>query len=216
MNFLNFYHSIQRRLKDSVLSLWATGDEEMKTYFSKILDDEKLMAEPIFQTAFPWEPSNKQFETVNNIFSDSFINAMDSTRDEAYRFSKRRIPYKHQVESWDALINREQSIAVTTGTGSGKTECFMLPVLYDIYKNCRNSNGVNAIFLYPLNALIGSQKKRVDAWCRALGGISYAVYNGKTKETAQRLPADRPSPRPVVQEGARQGALFRQAASADL
>jgi len=192
MNFLNFYHSTQRRLKDSVISLWATGDEEMKTYFSKILDDEKLMAEPIFQTAFPWEPSNKTFETVNNIFNDSFINAMDSTRDEAYRFSKQRIPYKHQIESWDVLINREQSIAVTTGTGSGKTECFMLPVLYDIYKNCRNSNGVNAIFLYPLNALIGSQKKRVDAWCRALGGISYAVYNGKTKETAQsRIAAER-------------------------
>jgi hypothetical protein len=192
MNFLNFYQSTQRRLKDSVLSLWANGDEEMKTYFSKILDDEKLMAEPIFQTAFPWEPSNKTFEAVNNIFSDSFINAMDSTRNEAYRFSRKRVPYKHQIESWDALINQEQSIAVTTGTGSGKTECFMLPVLYDLYKNCRNSTGINAIFRYPLNALIGSQKKRVDAWCRSLGNISYAVYNGKTKPTAQsRIAADR-------------------------
>src|SRR5258708_24468000 len=123
MNFLNFYHSTQRRLKDSVLSLWATGDEEMKTYFSKILDDEKLMAEPIFQTAFPWEPSNKQFETVNNIFSDSFINAMDSTRDEAYRFSKRSIPYKHQVEIWDVLIIRQHAIPVTAGTGSDQTQC---------------------------------------------------------------------------------------------
>ena len=36
---------------------------------------------------------------------------------------------------------------------------------------------------YPLNALIGSQKKRMNAWCKAIGGINYAVYNGNTKET---------------------------------
>jgi DEAD/DEAH box helicase domain-containing protein len=60
----------------------------------------------------------------------------------------------------------------------------MLPLLYDIYCNSRNKTGVNALFLYPLNALIGSQRKRMDTWCRALNGIQYAIYNGQTLETA--------------------------------
>lgn len=183
MNFRNFYFKTHNRLKDSILSLWATGDSPMQQYFSYILEKEKLMSEPVFQTSFPWEPSNKSFENTDDIFSNDFIKCLDSVRQDEYRFPADRKPYKHQIESWDILINQKKSIAVTTGTGSGKTECFMLPVLYDIYANSKNTSGVNAIFLYPLNALIGSQKKRMDVWCKALGGINYAVYNGNTKET---------------------------------
>lgn len=185
MNFRNFFYKTQNRLRDSILSLWATGDASMQKYFSHILENEGLMAEPVFQTAFPWEPAKELFRETNHIFNDSFIDALDMVKHIDYRFPKDRHPYKHQIESWDALINQKLSIAVTTGTGSGKTECFMLPVLFDIYENCRNHNGVNAIFLYPLNALIGSQKKRIDAWCSALGGINYAIYNGNTEETVQ-------------------------------
>lgn len=194
MNFKNFYYKTQNRLKDSILSLWATGDAAMQNYFSAILEKEKLMAEPVFQTAFPWEPSTLNFAQTNNIFSDAFIAKLDAIKNEEFRFPKERMPYEHQVDSWDSLINQKKSIAVTSGTGSGKTECFMLPVLYDIFNNCRNTNGINAIFLYPLNALIGSQKKRVDAWCKALDGVSYGVYNGNTdesvaaKDVQKRLP----------------------------
>ena len=183
MNFRNFYNKTQDRLKDSILSLWATGDATMQQYFSYILENEKIMSEPVFQTSFPWEPSEKNFSQADTIFSKDFIKRLDAIKHEDYRFPANRKPYKHQFESWEALIKNRKSIAVTTGTGSGKTECFMLPVLYDIYQNSKNTNGINAIFLYPLNALIGSQKKRMDVWCKALGGINYAIYNGNTKET---------------------------------
>jgi DEAD/DEAH box helicase domain-containing protein len=183
MNFSNFYHKTHDRLKDSILSLWATGDATMQQYFTYILEKEKIMSEPVFQTSFPWEPSGQIFAQTDTIFSKDFIKCLDSIKHEEYRFPADRKPYEHQIESWDALLNNRKSIAVTTGTGSGKTECFMLPVLYDIYQNSKNTTGINAIFLYPLNALIGSQKKRMDIWCKALGGINYAVYNGNTKET---------------------------------
>lgn len=61
----------------------------------------------------------------------------------------------------------------------------MLPVLHDIYENCNNKEGVNAIFLYPLNALIASQQKRMNAWCKALGGINYALLTGSTENSAK-------------------------------
>lgn len=186
MNFKHFYHAAENRLKESIISLWATGEAEMQKYFTWLLEKEGLMAEPVFQTAFPWEPAEQPFEATGHIFDDNFIAALDAVQDGDYRFPKSRFPYKHQVASWDALLNQRRSIAVTTGTGSGKTECFMLPVLYDIYKNSKKKDGINALFLYPLNALIGSQKKRIDTWCRALGGLHYAVYNGHTDE---KIPA---------------------------
>lgn len=200
MNFRDFYHTAQGRIKDAAKSLWATGDAEMQDYFTWLLEKEGLMAEPVFQTAFPWESSTKTFAETTEIFDESFINALHQERNGEYRFPKEREVYKHQLQSWDTLINKRQSIAVTTGTGSGKTECFMLPVLYDIYKNSRNSTGVNALFLYPLNALIGSQKKRIDTWCRALGGIQYAVYNGQTDENARVEDAQKKKPELISRE----------------
>ncbi|MCQ6958306.1 DEAD/DEAH box helicase [Mucilaginibacter aquariorum] len=189
MNFKNLYHQINNRLKEAIISLWATGDATMQRYFSQILEREGLMAEPVFQTGFPWEPSPLTFGEADKVFSRDFIDKLAAIRDPNFQFPHERHPYKHQYESWDTLLNLRRSIAVTTGTGSGKTECFMLPVLYDIFKHKRDSVGVNAIFLYPLNALIGSQKKRVDAWCRALGGIKYAVYNGNTPENVKAADA---------------------------
>lgn len=190
MNFKDFYQNTEQRLTDAILSLWATGDAETQKYLKHIFNqpEEKLLAEPVFQTTFPWKPANQQFKSLTDIFDVNFIDALHNVKNKEYQFPKERFPYKHQIESWEMLLNKQKSIVVTTGTGSGKTECFMLPVLYDIYKNCNNSNGINAIFLYPLNALIGSQKKRIDAWTSSLNGknqangIHYAVYNGNTDE----------------------------------
>lgn len=181
MNFKNFYTKAENRLTDSILSLWATGDKEMQDYFKSILVDEPIMADAVFQAMFPWEQSQTNFENTNSLYHPNFINSLDAIKNPEFQFPKDRFPYKHQIESWKTLLTENKSIAVTTGTGSGKTECFMLPVLQDIYENSRNQEGLNAIFLYPLNALIASQQKRMHAWCDALGGINYALLTGSTE-----------------------------------
>ncbi len=182
MNFQAFYQKTQQRLTDAILSLWATGDKEMQDYFRSLLEDERMpiMAEAIFQNTFPWEQGEQVFSETGDVFDGAFIEALDRITNQEFRFPKDRHPYKHQLKSWRMLLREKKSIAVTTGTGSGKTECFMLPVLHDIYKNCRNQEGINAIFLYPLNALIGSQRKRMDAWCSALDGVHYGLLTGDT------------------------------------
>lgn len=182
MNFLEFYTKIENRLLDAILSLWATGNLEMQQYLKYILKKEPIISDVVFQNTFPWEPSEKSFENLNYIFKKDFIEALDSVKDKEFQFPKDRIPYKHQIESWDALLNKNKSIAVTSGTGSGKTECFMLPVLQDIHLNCNNQEGINAIFIYPLNALIASQKKRLHAWCSSLEGVHYSLLTGETLE----------------------------------
>lgn len=181
IKFKKIYTEIQERLKDSILSLWATGDAQFQDYLSNLFEQEKLLAEPVFQNTFPWTPAKEFFGDLNNLFQTSFIEKLDKIKGE-YEFPKNRSPYVHQITSWNTLLKEKKSIAVTTGTGSGKTECFMLPVLHDLYENCQNEIGVRAIFLYPLNALIGSQKKRMGAWVNALDGLKYAVYNGNTDE----------------------------------
>lgn len=96
-------------------------------------------------------------------------------------------PYEHQYQCWKALLRdrtsdgKYRSIVVTTGTGSGKTECFILPLVQDLLDNYRQEE-VQAIFLYPLNALMEDQKKRMQ---QLLAGtpLKFAVYNGDMPQT---------------------------------
>lgn len=99
-------------------------------------------------------------------------------------------PYEHQYQCWKTLLKdktvdgKPMSIVVTTGTGSGKTECFMLPLVQDLLDNFQPQK-VQAIFLYPLNALMEDQKARMQKLLMDTE-LKFAVYNGDMPE---RLPS---------------------------
>lgn len=69
-------------------------------------------------------------------------------------------PYIHQERAWERIGGQDpQSTLVATGTGSGKTECFLWPILNYCYEH-RAQEGVKAILIYPMNALATDQAKR--------------------------------------------------------
>lgn len=72
-------------------------------------------------------------------------------------------PYLHQFEAFKRLSiqnNTPKPVILTTGTGSGKTESFLYPLLDYCYKNMRRP-GIKAIILYPMNALATDQARRL-------------------------------------------------------
>jgi ATP-dependent helicase YprA (DUF1998 family) len=75
-------------------------------------------------------------------------------------------------------ISAGLSTLVATGTGSGKTEAFLVPVVAHAFAQ-RHRPGVKAIALYPMNALVNDQEDRVQTACEALG-LRYGVYTGAT------------------------------------
>lgn len=69
-------------------------------------------------------------------------------------------PYAHQIEAFERLSgDKPSSTIVATGTGSGKTECFLLPILD--YCCTVQTKGVKAILIYPMNALASDQASRL-------------------------------------------------------
>ena len=125
------------------------------------------------------------------MLSPSLLDTLASA--PAYRFPKTAHPYVHQLQAWRTLLDETpRSAVITTGTGSGKTECFMVPILEDLIREHERSEaalvGVRALFLYPLNALINSQQERLDAWTRKYSSnIRFCLYNGKTEERADKV-----------------------------
>ena len=96
------------------------------------------------------------------------------------------------------FIHQEQALAagregrsfvVTTGTGSGKTEAFLLPIIDGIIRLKREGlRGVQAIFLYPMNALANDQLERMRRLLRDTRlDVSYGLYTGDSHAAAQSL-----------------------------
>lgn len=192
MNYAKFYKDAKQQLIEAMSSLWVPGHPQELEHIRELFEDrEPIMSEPEFQTIFPWESAQYTFAehaTKLKLFSPDFIKALSIIGDEQYKeysFPANRCPYKHQTNSWHSMLKDHKTIVVATGTGSGKTECFMLPVLQDLYNQKLHgvTEGVQAIFLYPLNALMKNQQQRIHAWCKNLNPcVTYAIYNGDTEK----------------------------------
>ena len=75
-------------------------------------------------------------------------------------------PFSHQVEALSTAVGG-RDLFVSTGTGSGKTECFMWPIMAKLASEAHDAKkswckrGVRAIILYPMNALVSDQVGRL-------------------------------------------------------
>ena len=90
--------------------------------------------------------------------------------------------YTHQ-ESAIRKISLGRNIVVSTGTGSGKTESFLLPILDSLMLEQaagRLGPGVRALLMYPMNALANDQMKRLRQVLRAVPEITFGRYTGET------------------------------------
>jgi ATP-dependent helicase YprA (DUF1998 family) len=91
--------------------------------------------------------------------------------------------YGHQDEAIRS-INAGRTTLVSTGTGSGKSECFLYPIVSKCLK-LRDENaapGISAVIVYPMNALAEDQLGRLRGLLAGTG-ISFGMYVGKTPET---------------------------------
>ena len=177
------------RAKESTLSVLGISNPSLRNHLSVLMDGtEKFVNGPVFEQTFAWEHDQPVMQDLvdEGLLSQKLIDALDSEDNDRYAFKADWKPFKHQLKAWRDLLDPiPQSRIITSGTGSGKTECFMIPVLEDLYKQSVEEQGsltgVHALFLYPLNALINSQRERLNAWTQHFGSdIRYCLFNGNT------------------------------------
>lgn len=111
-------------------------------------------------------------------------------------------PYGHQAAAFARLTSldvgpdkpRPQPTVVTTGTGSGKTEAFLYPILDHVLRAKRAGvAGTKALILYPMNALANDQAQRLATLISqnaALAGVTAALYTGQQGPERSRVSAD--------------------------
>lgn len=100
--------------------------------------------------------------------------------------------YVHQEHSVRAAYGERHNVVVATGTASGKTESFLYPILFELYRQHvageLAESGVRALILYPMNALANDQRERLGTIVKTLNDSgssfipTFGQYIGQTPE----------------------------------
>ncbi|HCC34009.1 MAG TPA: hypothetical protein DEQ28_08985 [Clostridiales bacterium] len=159
-------------------------DRELREAFAKALRSENLtrgvylQATPSF--ARTRSGSELMIELLGHRPDAGFLRAIDGDR----------ALYWHQEQAI-RLSDGGRNVVVATGTGSGKTESFLLPILLHLYRQFEEGRlgpGVRALILYPMNALANDQRDRLGEICRVLAAENppfrptFGQYIGHTPE----------------------------------
>jgi ATP-dependent helicase YprA (DUF1998 family) len=173
---------IARNLRNEYLRLLKTAfrprQHDLRSQFdAEIERDGFLTREPFIALAQPYQSSSALTELH------------PETRQ---RFSPiTESPYQHQAEACRRILQRQPTV-VATGTGSGKTEAFLIPIVdHCLRMRQPGLNSVKAILIYPMNALANDQNNRIR---ERLAGtdVSFGRYTRETRMWGTR-PTDTPA-----------------------
>lgn len=172
---------IERKYREYLNSTFHFGDETFQSLFEENLENEKIFKGPYLDINLPF----KRGKSLNELIDEGVV--CESFKKLSNTMFERPL-YRHQQESI-VHIGEGKSTVITTGTGSGKTESFLYPILNELLKEIEAGNtetGVRAIFLYPMNALVNDQIDRIRGLLCDCPEITYGFFTGDTKEKETR------------------------------
>jgi len=168
---------LKKQLTNYIESAYPLSDPTLVRARRELLRtayDGKLLAqEPYIETTSRYVGHDGSYDSLNLPGKiASFFQTLASTRrtnqredeDATVLFPKM---YRHQAKAFRSYLAEGKDIIVATGTGSGKTECFLVPMLGSIFQEaCERPEsfkkpGVRALILYPMNALVNDQLSRL-------------------------------------------------------
>jgi superfamily II DNA/RNA helicase len=169
-------------------------DSEILDTVEKELNKGKLWPEPLIQ----FNPAFETYGDVTDFVAQGLLNEQlvnvfrDDKSGSTYRL------YKHQVDAI-RLGNDGKDFIVTSGTGSGKTLTFIGTILNHLFETKSFNSGIQAVLVYPMNALINSQVEELDKYSRVYKDrtgnplpFRYAPYTGQLKEEDRMSWRDNP------------------------
>lgn len=172
---------INSQYKEYLRSSFKFDDKDIQKMFEKELTEAELFKGPYVSLSLPFQRGKSISELVDDgVICKSFLSLGD--------IEPTRPLYSHQEEAIKK-IGAGHSAVITTGTGSGKTESFLYPILNELLFDAEKGNhetGVRAIFLYPMNALVNDQIERVRKMLSKCPEIKYGFFTGDTKEKVSK------------------------------
>lgn len=161
-----------------LLTAYPLRDRHLRYGLKKLLEQQgNIWQEPYLEGSQPYRSTT----TVAKLVTDGVLHP---EMENIFTPSDRAL-YEHQEKAVKAVIQDRSNIVVATGTGSGKTECFLLPMFDTLLREEENLfiPGVRVLILYPMNALVNDQVKRLrKLLCKQKKSeIRFGFYTSRTE-----------------------------------
>ena len=136
-------NQVRKGVEDFLKTTFPISTPFFQGIIDRLLEGENVFKGPYISVQLPFQSGQ---------ISESYFN------DLPLGFT----PYLHQEKAFERLTGESAfSTIIATGTGSGKTECFLYPILDYCYRH-RGEQGIKAILIYPMNALATDQAGRIS------------------------------------------------------
>ena len=173
--------SIRKRYIDYLSTTFRLKDDDLQRQFRKGLESPgKFVKGPIVESTPPFETGSSIEELIlEGVLSSQFRELKSD------RMPLERALYLHQEKAIRKVILNNRNLVVATGTGSGKTEAFLIPILNYIFDQKQGDQltpGVRALLLYPMNALANDQMMRMHELLKNYPHVTFGRYTGETEE----------------------------------
>ncbi|MEY8334778.1 DEAD/DEAH box helicase [Lachnospiraceae bacterium 47-T17] len=163
-NGANFVHKqLRTELKEYIKSQYFGKSPLLLSAISAQLDEEGILYQKPFIESSPAYKS--EYRGIQHADLPEWMKEYFEKLAEA-GIGVHEAPFLHQIKALEAAA-AGKDLFVATGTGSGKTECFMWPLMAKLANEARNSKdswrkrGVRTIIMYPMNALVSDQISRL-------------------------------------------------------
>lgn len=191
---LKMVEHVRTRLVDLAVSENHVRDSKLSDVLRKVWEgpgmDGGLVSELWVEGAFPGEHSSDSLKSLSaqGLFPDDLyrhVHARDA-------FPEDRLLYNHQSEALreaaTATARERPAFVITAGTGLGKTEAFLLPILADLWTSPerRKDGGMKCLILYPMNALVSDQVERIYQWLKGQLRLTVFHFTSETPEDARQ------------------------------
>ncbi|GFP27669.1 hypothetical protein HKBW3S43_00319 [Candidatus Hakubella thermalkaliphila] len=184
MNPIELAREIEERYQRYLKTTFYFRDPDLRASFEDALNSGHLSKGPYLEAT----PVFKRGQTPQALFpnllglrpDEGFLKAVEGDRPL----------YQHQEEAIQKVF-KGSNVVVATGTGSGKTEAFLYPILIHLYQAFQAGKlcpGVCALILYPMNALANDQRERLGEICKRFEEgnsplrFTFGQYIGETPE----------------------------------
>ncbi|MDZ7314672.1 MAG: DEAD/DEAH box helicase [candidate division KSB1 bacterium] len=189
----DLHSAVLREYRDFVRSFFFIADRRIREYIDRVLDEEAhLWPDFLLQVS----PSYQRGSSVDDLAQSGVLHPetariFRTPHGKAYRL------YRHQEQAVEKA-RRGESYVVTSGTGSGKSLAYFIPIVDSILRRPAADKTV-ALIVYPMNALVNSQLQALEtlkAGYQDRTGlpfpITFAKYTGETGDDARQMMRQHP------------------------